>query len=993
MASNVAVELRDNLKCIAGSKAICDLSLFSECKITESLDGNNSCSVTVPREFADKARLRYVLHTTDTIGFVREFRISNIVYDPTGAMATMEAVAAHQDLATAGLVRDVAYGFAIAAVTLTPAQWINNFVLTNLAADGLTWVSAGTIEPTTPLSLSFVGYTRLQLIREIESQLGCEFVLRRNGDTGYVIDLLTSVGSTATPLRVTYGRNLVGVEVTYEDSRLATVVQPTGDTPSGGTGPADLKYNAWRVAAISGTGPYWVSLEDPAGGAGPIAFDDEVNGMYLINAGSGQAITDSRASDNGVQVASVSGINVGNHLSISRSATDDDFFELTNPAAVTQYGRAVSALPVSGLRGERNFVANGGFEISQGQWNMANISLGNQPLFGWMVGRSETTDLSGNVNGAVASSTITSLALKNLPANGWLRRWDLIEVAAETYTVTTETVVSSAYQATLPISPVLARAITRFQVPSGTIMSYNAGSYFDADAAVGASSVVMYMNGYGSVAFATGDIVQVLRNVSSGNVMADGDFTVDGDGYVSITLATSLPTFADSVALKWDTCDPWINQGSGTFQTGGVQVISASGTSATLYFGSGYSGTVVKGGFNFTFSGRIAQQRTLTGTINQFPAGGTVTQTLSSAFTQTARTDGIMRWASSSNVSKNSVSAPEDLFNAQLYNIRYTSISGTSITFDGKTGLYLPAFYPPACKTIAAGTTIVFSGQTFTVTTPVQASGTGTVTATITSQSTTGIADNAVVSIRRPANLLDADGGGSQCYRIDTAYNTAPTISTPAAAGPTAYIGVPSGGTVFVTASGAFTLWNRSTSAVTVSGTVVLVNKTTNAVVGYTVTNPTTFSLAAGAYYHGTLRLLANITTSGVYEVRIIAGRSTTGGSASIGAYVRWGMIHVGPEAAVPYVNGSHANKLWKLANLSLAQKSVNPRTLKCRFIDLKRLGVPVGTEQITLGANVNVEDVGMTGRIVSYTLDLADEANNEVTLSTIPKRITNFLV
>jgi len=130
-----------------------------------------------------------------------------------------------------------------------------------------------------------------------------------------------------------------------------------------------------------------------------------------------------------------------------------------------------------------------------------------------------------------------------------------------------------------------------------------------------------------------------------------------------------------------------------------------------------------------------------------------------------------------------------------------------------------------------------------------------------------------------------------------------------------------------------------------------------------------------------------------LYQVRALCGGATTGLNTTLGSYVRWGMVHVGPDANVPYVAGSHANKLWKIANVELGTKSQTPRTLRCKFIDLIRLGRSIGTEQITLGATVSVEDVSMTGRIVSYTLDLADEENNEVTLSTIPKRITNFLI
>jgi hypothetical protein len=150
--------------------------------------------------------------------------------------------------------------------------------------------------------------------------------------------------------------------------------------------------------------------------------------------------------------------------------------------------------------------------------------------------------------------------------------------------------------------------------------------------------------------------------------------------------------------------------------------------------------------------------------------------------------------------------------------------------------------------------------------------------------------------------------------------------------------------------------------------------------------------MLAGTYYHATLRVSATITTTGTYELRVLGGTISAGNYANNATYVRWGMLTVGTDPNVPYVAGSHANKLWQLANVELGLTSSAPQTLRAKLIDLKRLGAPVGTEIITMGASVLLENVNISGRIVAYTLDLADPKNSEITLSTAPKRLTNFL-
>src|SRR5690606_571868 len=131
--------------------------------------------------------LRQTLHVIDTIGNVREYRVRRVTYDPTGATADIEGAPVLFDLATIGYLLDENFAFSISAVTLTAAQWIDNFILPTLEAYGVTWIGRGSIEYTQPITLTFSAWTPLQLLREIETQLGAELGLVRNGDGGYLI--------------------------------------------------------------------------------------------------------------------------------------------------------------------------------------------------------------------------------------------------------------------------------------------------------------------------------------------------------------------------------------------------------------------------------------------------------------------------------------------------------------------------------------------------------------------------------------------------------------------------------------------------------------------------------------------------------------------------------------------------------------------------------------------------------------------------------------
>ena len=252
-------------------------------------------------------------------------------------------------------------------IQLTATEWATNVVLPALSAAGLTWISLGTVTATNRFDLSGEWVSALEVVEAImaEGKANGEWRLRRDGDAHYRLDLVTAVGSDAGTVYIRTGTNLDETKRQRSLVDVATRLYPRGATDKVEQTMAD---HLWRIkTVVSGT---VLELEDPAGGAGPIAYDDQLNGTYLAVMNSitfaSTAVTDSVAATQRVTIASTTGMNVGEWVRFFAGPTVSGarLVSLTTPTLAATpanggLGDRGQILDRPTINGETNLVENG----------------------------------------------------------------------------------------------------------------------------------------------------------------------------------------------------------------------------------------------------------------------------------------------------------------------------------------------------------------------------------------------------------------------------------------------------------------------------------------------------------------------------------------------------------------------------------------------------------------------------------------------------------
>ncbi len=345
MPSFVRLELFTEVACGSGVR-VADFGPrdLGSCVLKQSITGEEKLTFSISRVH-DKASA--VLHgrivrpawsdtTLDT-----EWRIADI-QDRSGTGDTGELVvtcqAPYLDLARAAYVAHDSAGrptFDFSAAQLTATQWLTNYVVAACARLPYT-VAVGTVDFSNTFDLSGDFATALEIVRAIQQpgRAPGDFVFRRNGSTDYKLDLLASRGSTANTVRVQTRRNLLACTRKRTLANLGTRIVPRGKQ---GSATRDLSQTYWKVTVVNGT---TFDLSDPYGGTGPIAFDDQLNDLYVARIAStfsSQQITDSVASNQRCTVASTAGWSTGDmvRLFTTSGSAGKRLISLAHPTRVT----------------------------------------------------------------------------------------------------------------------------------------------------------------------------------------------------------------------------------------------------------------------------------------------------------------------------------------------------------------------------------------------------------------------------------------------------------------------------------------------------------------------------------------------------------------------------------------------------------------------------------------------------------------------------------
>lgn len=132
----------------------------------------------------------------------------------------------------------------------------------------------------------------------------------------------------------------------------------------------------------------------------------------------------------------------------------------------------------------------------------------------------------------------------------------------------------------------------------------------------------------------------------------------------------------------------------------------------------------------------------------------------------------------------------------------------------------------------------------------------------------------------------------------------------------------------------------------------------------------------------------ATLTADTTIDVCLLPGASDT-----IFNGARWSTVWLGPTTGVLPYPGSRANLLWQRANRALGARDLGTRQIACTLRDLSRAaGYSLTREQLVLGGDIVLDDLGITVRLLRITFDALNLDNPELQLDAMPTRLKQFL-
>lgn len=219
----------------------------------ESLDGKAELQLVINRASnawieIENERVFRVIYEDGGIG---EFRIVKPMQkrNKQGAeKAIIKAVGIFMDLANGIISRDEANGNVTLYYTL--ASLTRTELVTLMVAAAPSHFAVGTItDGSTKVDPFTFNYdTPLKALQELAAMEELELAVRRNGDTNYLVDLITQIGSGATQPEFRYRKSLNGIERHTDSSKMANRIYPAGGDD--GAIRLGLGEATWEVTAV-----------------------------------------------------------------------------------------------------------------------------------------------------------------------------------------------------------------------------------------------------------------------------------------------------------------------------------------------------------------------------------------------------------------------------------------------------------------------------------------------------------------------------------------------------------------------------------------------------------------------------------------------------------------------------------------------------------------------------------------------------------------------
>jgi hypothetical protein len=273
-------------------------------------------------------------------------------------------------------------------VGVNASDAIDDYVLPTLAAKGMSWVARGTVDSTNVFDLSGQWASILEIVRAIAEpgRANAEWQLRRNGDSGYLLDLLDQIGGSAGTLRIRTAHNLLAHRRNRSVLEAVTRSIPRGMDAGAGRTMAD---HLWLVDSkgTDGIGNY-IALSDILAGDDPIRYDDQGKDFYVGSLDTHnptlQLVTATRAATQRVYMSSTAQFTAGKwcRFLVGSTVSGARVTSLTSPTAVLApsaggLGDIAEILDRPDVRADCNLVPN--------PW-MRDWTTAASPPDGWTVG-------------------------------------------------------------------------------------------------------------------------------------------------------------------------------------------------------------------------------------------------------------------------------------------------------------------------------------------------------------------------------------------------------------------------------------------------------------------------------------------------------------------------------------------------------------------------------------------------------------------------------
>jgi hypothetical protein len=770
---------------------------------------------------------------------------------------------------------------------------------------------------------------------------------------GYWLELLEDPGLAAPVLPGYVDGDVLDIEET--DSLPDTITSVLGVADTG----ALMGETAWRVIASETSSPAWAQLRDPSGGEPPVLEDGQFVGAWIrLSDGAALPILASRGADSAVQLARP--VPVGALVGLVATQTGQPIREITSPSGIAAVGVLQGEATVARSRTERNFLNYA--DLQQGLTGWSHVGA---PPRGRIVARSrrDPVEVLGTVQSA-ASAGALALSLDALPP-GPIHRGDPIRIDAWVATTgagvpTAAGVVTLAITPAIPAGGIADGVPIPLRGPDGSLRSTQ------ADGAQAAGAGTIQLRGLPIIpALATGQTVTVTEGASVAWTLLSGG---SGSGEVTYNCRPVDQLIAAGVSVAVSETWRYWDDVSGTgFYVERITTFTTSGTLVSTYVPGDAALTIDFGGL------RNPPISSMGGPEAEFLSGSFGRD---STVTRTYTIDVPAAWDGAQEAV---VTLTSPIVQAQPVNAA-GSVSGVGAVIlpaGAATGAMSVRLKLLAAVAVASGSTVTLPGQTAWVAEAQQVPTSSTLTLALLDPLSSAVPAGRPVRIIRVRDLAADEPGSDTTLQFD-AIGVGATLPVQLRSAP---IQLPVDPATPITARARIGVTTGGAPSAALATGRWQLSGLGSAIDQFVVPPQVGDELLT---LHHTLNASEALTATVTRQITI-AFSCTISGADRLDARLRYAMLTLSNDAAVPFTIDSFSNRLHQRCQAVLAARSDPTRyVVQGRALDalLDRLG----TDRVVIGQRIRIRDAvlgrDVERRIQSYRLAFAVDPSGRTSVA-----------